>query len=417
MRRSFLTLAVTGIACRDPEPPPPPPPAPPHDGVTLIQAGVTPRQPLRYHLAKGARTTSEMVFDIDVKSGDRSGPLPTQVVDLETTVDDVLANGSARLRIRVLDARVRERPGSQIAIEAVRAQAAALRGVVITQTLAADGEVSDPHVEPGPGSERITGELDSLLRGLGRVAMRLPVEPVGVGALWRERRTLPEGGVQAVSETTYVLGALAGSTVAYTSAGQSSGDAQTVEREGMKVQVSDTRGRTSATGSVDLATYAFETRATSTFSTTMAVDGSGPGAGRSTIEIAMAIRIGPPPTSEPAGSDQAEPAAAAARPAALRPSRTSRPSRSPRRLTAHTARRSACTSHRRPRRTRGAARRPDRTCSGSTARRQRPTAGRCPRRPARTACRRGRWDRTCTRRRERTARRSGSTSPPRRTGT
>jgi hypothetical protein len=312
MRLSYLTL-VGLIACRD-KPPEPPPPAPPHDGVTLIQPGVPPLQTLRYHLTKGSVTTSRLECDVDMKSGEQREAMPTQIVDLETTVEDVLGNGAARLRIAVIGASARARPGGT-ASELIQAQAAALRGVVITETLGPDGVVSDAHLEAG-ASDKLHRELDSLVRSLEYAATRLPAEPVGAGATWRERRTLPEGGIRAVSEITYTLASLAGGAVSYTSFGESIGAAQTIEQDGAKVEVTDTHGRSEATGSIDLARYALDVTAMSTFATTMAVvaPDAGPGAERSTIEIAMAIRMtSAAPAAPPAGGD---PAAAPGDPAA-----------------------------------------------------------------------------------------------------
>lgn len=183
-------------------------------------------------------------------------------------------------------------------MDVIRAQTAALRGVVITESLGPDGQVSNAHVEgDDKDKDKLHRDLDTLLRSLERVTTRLPAEPVGVGASWRERRTLPEGGIRATSEITYTLASLTGTTMAFTSVGRSAGDPQTIEQDGSKVEVTDTHGRTEAIGSVDLSRYAIDVSARSTFSTTMAViapdagASAGPGAERSTIEIAMMIRM------------------------------------------------------------------------------------------------------------------------------
>lgn len=291
MRRTYLILVVL-MACHD-KPPEPPPPAPPQDGVVLIQPGVQPLQLLRYHLTRGATVKSRLVCNVDVKSSEVQAPMASQVFDLETTVEDVAASGDARLRITVVDADVRDRPGVT-ATDVVKAQTTALRGLVITETLAPDGKVSDARVAAGAAPDQVQHELDGLLQNLGRVATRLPAEPVGVGATWRERRTLPEGGVRAISEITYTLTSLTGTTVGFTSAGQASGPPeQTVEQDGEKVQVTDVHGQSAAAGSLDLARYALELNATSGFFTTMALaaPAAGKGAERSTIEISIAIRM------------------------------------------------------------------------------------------------------------------------------
>jgi hypothetical protein len=302
MRRVTLTLrvaALTLVACKSP---PEPPPLPPHDGVTLIHRGVPPFQPLRYHLARGTRTTSQLICDLELKTDGERGPIPALVVDLDTTVEDVLADGSARLRVTIARTTVRDRSGSAVDSDVVLAQAAALQGVAIVQTLAPDGQLADSYVDAAGGApESARDDLDRLSRSLQQVAMRMPAESVGVGAIWRERRTLPEGGIRATSETLYTLTSLTGSTLEYTSMGLSSGPPQTVDQDGVKVEVTSTRGHAEARGSVDLSRFAFNAKSSSTFSTTMNVvaPSSAPGAGPSTIEITMAIEISsvPPPAN------------------------------------------------------------------------------------------------------------------------
>ena len=333
MRRSFLTLLVL-LGCQDKKTAPPLPPPPPHDGVTLIQPGAPPYQVLRYRLTKGAKAASELVCDFSVKTDDQTGPMPTLVVDLETTVEDVLADGSARLRVTVVGTAVRDRADSQAASELVRAEAAAMQGVVITETLAPDGMISDSRVATTAAAEpdKPRSQLDSLLRSLEHVAMRLPAEPVGAGATWRERKTLPEGGIRAVSEITYTLVSLTGSTVGYTSVGLSTGGPQTIEQDGMKVEVSNTRGHSEAKGTLDLSRYVLEITTASSFATAMNVvaPAGTPGAGSSSVEIAMAIQVSPtaarpaePAAAEPDGPGAATPAkSAVAAPPAGKPAST-----------------------------------------------------------------------------------------------
>jgi hypothetical protein len=323
MRCVTLTLLVavcTLVACK--AEPQEPPPQPPHDGVTLVHRGVPPYQPLRYHLARGTHTASELICDLEVNNDGDSGPMPALVVALDTAVEDVLADGSAKLRITVVRTTVRDRAGSPVASDVVQAQAAAMQGIVITQTLAPDGQLTDSRVEAAATvPESMRDQLDRLSRSLSQVAMRMPTESVGVGAIWRERRTLPEGGIRATSETLYSLTSLTGSTLAYTSLGLSSGPPHTIEQDGMKVEVTDTRGHSEAKGSVDLSRYAFDVTSTSTFATAMNViapEGT-PGAGPSTVEITMAIRVAsaaPSIASAPAADSAAPDAITSAAPAA-----------------------------------------------------------------------------------------------------
>jgi hypothetical protein len=295
MRCTVITLLAL-IACKEKPPAPPPPtPLPPHDGVTVLQPGAPPHQALRYRLIKGARTRSELVCDVDLRSDDHTGPMPTLVVDFETQVTDVLADGTAQLRITVIGTTVRDRPGSATAGDLVRAQAAAMHGVVFTETLAPDGALGEPRLEATALSDKVRGQLESLTRSLQQVAMRMPQEPVGLGAMWRERRTLPEGGIRAVSETTYTLTSLTGDTVGYLATGVASGAPQTIEQDGLKAEVTSTSGSSEAKGTVDLSRYAIAVSSTSKLTTTMNVEApeGTPGGGPSTIEVTLAVQVTP----------------------------------------------------------------------------------------------------------------------------
>jgi hypothetical protein len=251
--------------------------------------------PLRYRLTKGAKTASELTWDFDATTDGKPGAMPTLIVELETLVEDVAADGTARLRVAVTRTRVRDRAGATGG-ELMRTEAAAMQGVTFTEVLAPDGALSGVHVDaPAALPEGARGRLDGLSRSLEQMAMRLPSEPVGVGAIWRERRPLPEGGIRAVAATTYTLTSRTGDTIAYTAAGSSNGAPQTIDQEGLKVQVTSAHGDTATQGSVDLVRYALATMSRSTFTTAMTIDGpkDAPGTGASTVTIAIAIQVAP----------------------------------------------------------------------------------------------------------------------------
>ena len=294
MRRRLLTLVFV-IACKDKPVEQPARPEAPHDGLTLIQPGTAPRQTLRYQLTKGARTTSTLACDFAVKSDGQGDAIPTLIVELETVVDDVLADGSAKLRFTLTRAHLRDAPGSTTPDE-LQAQATALQGVVITELLAPDGKSSGAHVEAAAAvPDNARAQLDSLVESLEHVVVQLPSDPIGVDATWQERRTLPPGGITGVSEILYTVTALPPGAFTYTSTGLLTGAAQTIEREGMKVEVTNTKGRSAAKGTVALSSYALDVEVSSVFSSTMnaIVAKDTPGAGSSTMEITMATRMTP----------------------------------------------------------------------------------------------------------------------------
>jgi hypothetical protein len=380
MRCTLLTVFVALIACKDKRPEAPPPPPPPREGVTLIQPGEAPHQVLRYQLTKDTRTTSELVYDFDVRSTDLSeagsaatggptngssaepagsitkadagsdahgdtkadrrtradakasdkrgaradskagakaigkakaaeltsehvGPAPTLVVTLETLVEDVLPDGTAKLRVTIVGTQVRDRSGSQVTSESLRAQASAADGVVFTEMLSPDGKISGARIETATAlTPKARARVDELIQSLERVAMQLPSEPVGVGATWRERKPLPDGGIRAITETTYTLRSLSGTTAVYTGTGHSISGAQTIEQEGMKVEVTNPRGQIDTKGTIEFTRFAPTVMSTSVFAADMTVDApkGTPGAGTSTVEVSVAVQMTPSPAEPPA---------------------------------------------------------------------------------------------------------------------
>lgn len=311
-RTLIVAIAVTSAcmaACKDKpaEPtvaPAPAPPTTPHDGVTLISAGDPPLQPLRYRLTKGDKTTSELAWDFDARTDGKSDALPTLVLDLETTVEDVAPSGAAQLRVSVTRATFRPKAGAPAPSEGLAAEIAAMQGVSLTETLAPDGAISGGKLDAKAVADSVRSRLDALAHSLEQAAMRLPSEPVGTNASWRERKTLPEGGIRAVSETTYTLTSLTSSIATYTATSTATGEPQTLEQDGLKVDVSKVAGRSETKGAVDLAHYAPQVKATSSFSTTMDVHAPAgtPGAGSSTIEIATSLDVAPAPPPSDAGA-------------------------------------------------------------------------------------------------------------------
>lgn len=356
MCRRLLALVLL-VACKDPKPERPPPPPAPHDGVTLLSPGAAPLQVVRYQLTKGARTTSELVYDIETKTEDPTGaqagsqardlpnatapagkptgkpgkpaarpPVkgpadvtaevggasPTLIVTLETEVQDVLADGTAKLRVAVVKTAVRERDGSRVPTDLVSGEATATEGVAFLETLAPDGEISDARVDAAAKlPDKARARIEGLLQGLVQSAMRLPHEPIGAGATWVERKRLPEGGIRVLTETTYTLASITGATIAYTSSTKVSGGPQTLTQEGVKVEVSEPHGRGETKGTLDLSRYVLDVMSTSTFSAAMTIDAPAgtPGAGASTVEVTVGLKISPIAGQEPSGA--APPTAAA----------------------------------------------------------------------------------------------------------
>lgn len=245
-----IVAVVLAAACSKPAPPP----GPPGEGIELVDPGALPHRELRYHLVKGATTLLELAMDLDVAMGPRGGAMPTVVMQMEVRADDVLPDGSARIRTRIASARAKDRPNTALPTDIMAAQAAMLAGLELTATLAPRGTLSDSKVASA-GKDlppALASQLTQLNLSLEQVAMPLPAEAVGVGAKWRNRKTVVQNGVKMQTVTTIEVVSIDGDKVAFKAASSVSGDDQKVDVEGNQVAISKVGGSGSNHGVIDL---------------------------------------------------------------------------------------------------------------------------------------------------------------------
>jgi hypothetical protein len=248
--RIALLIVIAG-ACKDRQAPPPPPP--PRQGIEMVHRGAMPHQALRYQLTAGVRTAVELVLDVDMVTPTFQRTMPTTVTVMEVGADEVLADGSAKVRTKILRAMARERPGAEVSLEAVNAQAAMLSGVEITGTLTSRGKVQAPRVEASAGVPPKTASgIAALVAQAEEVAMPLPEPGVGVGATWRIRRDVVELGIKMETLTEIEVTSIDGPRVGYVMRTEARGDDQRATIDGTPVDVTKIRGNGTGKGVLDL---------------------------------------------------------------------------------------------------------------------------------------------------------------------
>ncbi|HWU86063.1 MAG TPA: hypothetical protein VN253_02260 [Kofleriaceae bacterium] len=242
--------AVLGCACKKPDEPPPVP----SQGIELVQRGAIPHQNLRYQLTKGVKTAIELERDLDVSMGSLQRTMPTSVVRMEISADEILPDGSAKMRTRVVSASARDRPNTTVPIETLNAQATMLAGLEITGTLTPRGRIWDTHLASG-GKDlpaKTVQQIEQMLKADEDVAMPLPEPGVGVGAIWRVRKDVILLGVKMETITEVELTAVDGPRVSYLLRTEVKGDDQTADIDGVKAEVSRIRGGGTGKGVIDL---------------------------------------------------------------------------------------------------------------------------------------------------------------------
>jgi hypothetical protein len=234
-----------------------------NDGVQLVSLGGDGKRVLQYRMKKGAHTPLEMAMNMDLDVTGRPMTMPTIVMTLDLAVDDVLADGSARIKSSIKSARIDPRAGATVDAAALAPMTQMLSGLVYTFTLAPDGTVTRGAVTGGSG--QMQSQLEDMTRSIEQVAMRLPVVPVGVGASWSSKKTVGQNGVSVTTVTTTKLTAITGDTFEFTSDTTLSAPNQQVTQHGITMDIRDVGGGGTGKGTVDLTTLGIRGTITSEF--------------------------------------------------------------------------------------------------------------------------------------------------------
>ena len=253
----YLVATALLVACKTHEKPAPPPPT----DLVVVKPGAAPLRAIRYAVAKGTQSTVELATDWKVTAGEMGNVMPTIVTSFSISCDDVAADGSMKLRAKVLDATAHERQDSAVNPASIATVLDPLKGATFELWLAPDGRVSQTTFEAGTGSgsgsgagsAALTEQLQALAASFQQLAMPLPTAPIGVGAEWRTSRKIQQNGMQLTSVTTLDVTALDATTVGFTLASEIHGANQTLTQAGMAVTLEDVGGTATGKGTIDLA--------------------------------------------------------------------------------------------------------------------------------------------------------------------
>ncbi|MBA3504137.1 MAG: hypothetical protein M4D80_02855 [Myxococcota bacterium] len=323
---TFIACLVAATGCRSEDKPKPPPL--PIDGIEVVQPGQEPRA-LRYTLAASTTTPLELAMDLDLKTLDADMKLPTMVMAIDVAVTGV-EQTVAQLKMTVLSATARSRvskdepspepvevgSGSSTSsmgsgssagsgsgastvspaeqekrtLIVMKRQANLLSGLAVTYTLTPQGHVKDSKVETVGRdlSTPMQDQVTTLLQASEQLAMALPDKPVGVGAIWKHRRTIKQNQLTLVSMTTVEVTAIDGDRVSFKSKTEMTGADQTIAQGSASAQVTAIRGTGAQTGTFDLGKAIVLGEQQATLSFEMNADGQ-----RRPTKVAITTRISP----------------------------------------------------------------------------------------------------------------------------
>lgn len=252
MNRVILIAVLAALGCSDKETPPPPPP---EHGLVIVDPGLAPRRQLRYQLAKGVKTSMEVRAEIEMGSGADKIIWPALTMGSEVLAEDVLPDGTMKVRYSMRSATAVDRPHQQITADQMNPPLQDLVGMSITGTLTPAGVLGAMAVDTG-GKQlppALAGQVSVLTRALDRMVMPLPPEPVGIGALWTFKQPLDQTGIKLLATTTIKATALTPTSVTIVLSSELTGPDQETSAAGPKVKLSGIKGTMRGTGTIDLA--------------------------------------------------------------------------------------------------------------------------------------------------------------------
>jgi hypothetical protein len=187
--------------------------------VRLLSPGAEPRSPLRLAFTLGATETMVMAMQMKttttVAGGDQTMKYPLMIEHLRMKVTEVKPNGSARIDFVIERANAKEVSGVPPMV--VSAVDQALQGMVGMKgyTVITDrGVVEAGDVEVANDAPPTVREMATKMReSLTQFASPVPVEPVGVGAVWEVTSHPTAGGVKVTQKARQKLVSRKGSQI------------------------------------------------------------------------------------------------------------------------------------------------------------------------------------------------------------
>ena len=183
--------------------------------VTLLEPGAEPRRAYRFRLGAGSEDRTTLLTE--ERTEREFGGMPAvstgsrreQVFSVR--VDEVDAEGAARLTWRVEPVRAEPLPGTSPELLAMETKARDLDVVLdLTSRLLPTGDAVDVALGLRPGPDRDRAEQAGVDEYVHELAVELPSEPIGVGARWETTRSSRHLGMRFHGVVTHELLAVEG---------------------------------------------------------------------------------------------------------------------------------------------------------------------------------------------------------------
>ncbi|MCA1991270.1 MAG: hypothetical protein LDL41_04370 [Coleofasciculus sp. S288] len=180
--------------------------------VELLDAGIEPRQELRFTPVANSKQTATMRTSMDVTSTISGQPMPqikvpSSDMTMEVTITQVDANGDIHSEFAFTQANVLAEP--DVPPEVLNAMRSALKQVVGlrgSSIMDNRGQIKSGNLVLPQGLDPVTKQLfEQVSNSLTQLSFPLPVEAVGKGAKWRVSSAFNMGGINLSQSAIYEL--------------------------------------------------------------------------------------------------------------------------------------------------------------------------------------------------------------------
>lgn len=189
--------------------------------LTLISPGTGDLQPRRLKLAVGQSQAIRMTMDVKafLKIADQSPtpmPVPKTTIQLDSLVDEVLANGDVSYHVTYNKISVDPIQGMDPAMAAgMRQVFEGIEGLRINMVSDDRGSVRSLEIVP---PAKMDAQLRLILeqlsqqftQSMNQMSVLLPIEPIGVGARWQVKSAMEVSGIKFEQTVTYTLNEIQG---------------------------------------------------------------------------------------------------------------------------------------------------------------------------------------------------------------
>ncbi len=185
--------------------------------VTLLEAGESPRKPLRFKVKKGQTEDIKMTMKMDmemVEMGQKIG-MPAMIMNMNIQVADVQADGDITYKFTLGEASVDEDDTFPPAmIEGLKQSLQFMTGISGEATINDRGMTLAASINEVPNADPQAQQLmKNMEQTMNQISAPLPDEAVGVGAKWRYTTSVSQDGVEIRQVAEYELVARQGDTI------------------------------------------------------------------------------------------------------------------------------------------------------------------------------------------------------------